>query len=127
MSRLFSISSVMIWRARAPPCAFVRMPTPTAATKSTITRPKPSASRAAMLMFCSFIPFPLISGREQLGLRHVGHLVDRKHVIGVEEDDELALHLAHTVDEVGPDLRAESRRRLDVGGRDLDDFIDCVH
>jgi hypothetical protein len=53
----------------------------------------------------------------QLGQR--GDLIHRQHLVHFEEDDELAIHLAHALDEVGPDAGAEGGRRLDLGGRDL--------
>src|SRR5471030_2357105 len=49
-----------------------------------------------------------------------------QHMLDVEQHHEFSAALAHAGDEVGPDARAERRRRLDVGGVDVDHRVDGV-
>ena len=60
-------------------------------------------------MICDLVqqPFLLLGQFAELC-----HFVDGEHLLGIDENDELAIHLAHAADEVGPDVSPEAGGRL---------------
>ena len=47
-------------------------------------------------------------------------------MIDVENNDEPAFHLAHTLDEVCTDIGTEGRGRLDLVGRNIQHLVDRI-
>src|SRR5438094_450834 len=60
-----------------------------------------------------------LDGLVRRGLGQTTHLRQDEHLVDVEEDHELPLHLADAPHEVGADLGAERRWRLDLRRRDV--------
>ncbi len=53
--------------------------------------------------------------------RECRHVLNGQDVIDIQEDDKLSVDLAHSPDEVRTDMGTESGRRLDLGGRNVQD------
>src|SRR5262245_6745380 len=77
------------------------------------------AARARLNNFTTFCTISILCSRLHHiarggGVRQHLHLFDAQHAIHIEDDHELAAHLAHALDEIRTDRGTEARRRLDL-------------
>ncbi len=65
-------------------------------------------------------------GRRRMGHGSAGegfHVVHGQHAVKIQQDHEFVAYSTHAGDQIRAHGSAEARRRLDIGGRDLEHLL----